>query len=70
MLSSLPLYQTTAAVGNHSLFRATSFGTQPAHTEFRIDNLNKGETMDTLLIVIIVLFLLGGGGWGYSRWRR
>ena len=53
-----------------SLFRTTSSGTQPAHTEFRIDNLNKGETMDTLLIVIIVLFLLGGGGWGYSRWRR
>jgi LPXTG-motif cell wall-anchored protein len=39
-------------------------------SELRIDNPNKGETMDTVLIVIVVLFLLGGGGWGYSRWRR
>jgi hypothetical protein len=38
--------------------------------ELRIDNPNKGEIMETLLIVIVVLFLLGGGGWGYSRWRR
>jgi hypothetical protein len=66
----LSLYQPKEAVGNDSLFRTISSGTQPAHTEFRIDNPNKGETMDTLLIVIIVLFLLGGGGWGYSRWRR
>ncbi|HEX4990218.1 MAG TPA: hypothetical protein VFW91_15675, partial [Candidatus Binatia bacterium] len=59
-------------VGNDSLFRTTSSGTQRARTELRIDNPNKGETMDTntILIVILVLFLLGGGGWGYSRWRR
>jgi hypothetical protein len=35
-----------------------------------IDNPNKGETMDTLLIVILLVLLFGGGGWGYSRWRR
>jgi hypothetical protein len=65
----LSLYKPKEAVGNDSLFRTTSSGTQRALTEL-IDNLNKGETMDTLLIVILVLFLIGGGGWGYSRWRR
>jgi LPXTG-motif cell wall-anchored protein len=66
----LSLYQPKEAVGNDSLFRTTGSGTQRAHLELRIDNPNKGETMDTLLIVIVVMLLLGGGGWGYSRWRR
>jgi LPXTG-motif cell wall-anchored protein len=65
----LTLYKPKEAVGNDSLFRITSSGTQRALTEL-LDNPNKGETMDTLLIVLVVLLLLGGGGWGYSRWRR
>jgi hypothetical protein len=70
VLSSLSLYKPKEAVGNDSLFRATSSGTQRARIELRIDNPNKGETMETILIVLLVLFLIGGGGWGYSRWRR
>ena len=67
--SSLSLYKRKEAVGNDSLFRTTGSGTHRARTELRIDNSNKGETMDTLLIVLLVVLLLDGGGWGYSRWR-
>jgi len=54
----------------HSLSLMTRSGTVSAPTDLRIDNSNKGETMDTLLIVLLVIILLGGGGWGYSRWHR
>ena len=64
------IYKPKEAVGNDRLFRATPSGTQRALTELGIDNPNKGETMDTLLIVLVVLLLVGGGGWGFSRWRR
>jgi hypothetical protein len=40
----LSLYKPKEVVGNDSLFRTTSSGTQHAPTELRIDNPNKGET--------------------------
>ena len=54
----------------HGLFLTTRSGADSAFISSRIDNSNKGEIMDTILIVLLVVFLLGGGGWGYSRWRR